>query len=345
MKKRALFTALRQAADAAMPDVRHKINLESINVTVPEPKAHALRPEFARLFVSLFLLVAVSTGLYFGFVDNQSEVFALESPEEIIGYQVLSGSAFAVNYVNTTLSMPLADPVDPSLIETNIDRLINYLTVFESLLGKRDEISFVLSASDNPAYTAMIVIHTTDIDGEVVNITMYLDTMPDETTTSYSGSIEFETETVNFVYESGLLTITTGVCRLEVLDESNATTQQFRYMLYVSNTLRWTSEVSLVYENEELQVDVETEIDAMPFRLRIAKTVQTKKMSVTYTFGDTEIVEQGVIDVENVYNTETSEFEYRCNATITVGNSQRDITIHGNRDKGAMPHHGGGMNS
>jgi len=190
----------------------------------------------------------------------------------------------------------------------------------------------------------MIVIHSQDIDGELVDITMYLDTMPDETTTSYSGTIEFENESVSFTYESELLTISTGVCRLEVSNESDELTQQFRYTLYVSNTLRWTTDVSLVFENNELQAEVETEIDDMNFHLRIAKTVQTKKMAVSYSFGTTEIVEQGVIEVENVYNTETSEYEYRCNATITVGNSQRDIIMHGNRDKGSMPHHGG-MNS
>ncbi len=370
LKKRIKETALNE-----MPDIRHKIDLNSIEI-FPETEIEtkplfnwrkAMTITFSFLFLGVISLTAYS-------IFNTDTVITnpLLTEEQVLSFQAISAASLLDEVEAVPLSFditPLEDTPE-AVIENEIDTINQYLNMMETVLGDTETMVSVSLESDIEEYSNYVLYRNKDLVGNLIEFKLYYNiaTTTDGSTLSgvmyhdlktyfIEGNIDSETETLTSFKVS--LDSNHYVTVDDVSDEDG---QKYQYKNYTFNALQNEGTVSLQLSNQILNANVETSGVTSQFLLNVERvqTSSTTKFQVRYQITSGSVLGNGEFEVGVEFDQTLGMYHYKyimvINGTaeeFTCGRGYKgnkeatddDFTVTGQSTPIGNGHHGMGNGS
>jgi hypothetical protein len=349
VKNNELFHRINEAASRDIPDIIQRIDLANIEIKpVNEPlkKPHFwLQSTLAYSLSALVLFIGLLWAMTELSTDNVPNYTPLDTEAEIIGYQTLSSVSLLESSELIDLSfslVPLSESLNEPLIASEIDTINSYINMLEITLGTQNQLTYVLTPSDQSQYQTMISFQGLSLTGEPISYRFYYNVSDTETERMVSGTISFlgqdyQAEGQISLEQQATIRSTFKVeidsdNYVEIDDVSSSTNQQFNYRIVQNGALKNATNIKLNSQSNSLRAELSYQSNDKGIQIEIEKNQAQTGFTVRYRAAD-GIIENGSIVVDVEFDDQSESFRYRYRINDSSGQSQGQY--HGNRkDKG-----------
>lgn len=334
MRNKDVKMLIKKAALKSMPEIIDKIDLDLVmDDYIERPlKKSTISFNFTKIlkFASLILLLSITSIFIYQQLQNpSSEIMAMETEAELIGFPAISGATLLDELSLSEISMDIALPLElmpqTTLIEDELTEFNRYMMAMETMIGDKTGLSYVIEDINTNQYTKKIVYSTTDLLGNSLEYSlMYHMELTNSETNDYTlnglitigendylleGSLR-KNDKVSQVRWKVMLDENTFV-RIE--DMSTDAIQQFRYSTFEDGVQTRSVHMRLRLVNNKILGTLETESNDVTVsyqmnRNRHMNSIDT--VAIQYTYKKGNVTESGDIDV-NLEETNEGQYEYR----------------------------------
>lgn len=344
MRNKDVKMLIKKAALKSMPEVIDKIDLDLVmDDYIERPfKRKTISFNFTKVmkFASLILIFSITSIFIYQQLQNpSSEIMAMETEAELIGFPAISGATLLDELALSDLSMDIALPLEmmpqTTLIENELTEFNRYMMAMETMIGDKTGLSYAIEDINTNQYTKKIVYSTTDLLGNSLEYSlMYHMELTNNETNEYTlngvitiGENEYllegslrKNDKVSQVRWKVMLDDNTFV-RIE--DVSTDTLQQFRYSTFEDGVQTRSVQMRLRLVNNNVLGTLETASNDVTVsyqmnRNRHLNSIDT--VAIQYTYRKGNVTESGDIDV-NLEETSEGQYEYRYQIKMMGSNT------------------------
>lgn len=351
MNRKKLKLLIQETALKEMPDISSRFNLKDIEVIEPVSKRFGFFSLKRGLVLSFsFIFIFFSSYLVFQTISNNvPNPIPLESETEAIGFQLVSSTSLLpilnpteLSYFETNYEIiPLSESMmDTPLIENEIDTINSYMNMLESVLGDETFYRYSLENSDKPEYDQLLLFRGKDLEGNLDEYYIYMNTVESENMTSYEGIIIHEDE--EFLFEGNVFRNQYASFRVKI-NESNfiqvknqlgSEEQMFQYKIFKNGALFNETEVVLASKKANLGAQMRMYFGNTKYDLKVTKEQgPVNKFNIEYQIQN-GAREQGNIEITVAENPTTNQVGYKYH----INNGSKTYEIFKERtEKGNAP--------
>ena len=353
MNRKNIKRLIQETALKEMPDISTRFNLKDVEVIEPVSQKFGFFSLKRGLVLSLsFIFIFVSSYFVFQTISNNvPNPLPLESDTEAIGFQLVSSTSLLPILTPTDLSYSVNDgsiitlsetTIDTPLIETEIDTINSYMNMLESVLGDETYYRYSLEASDKPEYNQMLLFRGKDLEGNLDEYYIYMNTVESENMTSYEGIILHEEEEFSFsgnVFRNQYASFKVQVNDsnyIQVKNQLGSEEQMFQYKIFKNGALFNETEVVLASKKSNLGAQMRMYFGNSKYDLKVTKEQgQINKFNVEYEIQNGR-KEQGNIEITLAQNPITNQigYKYQINNGAKIYEIFKDRTEKGNAPAG-----------
>lgn len=344
MRNKDIKMLIKKAALKSMPEVIDKIDLDLVmDDYIERPlKRKSMSINFTKVlkFASLILLFSITSIFIYQQLQNpSSEIMAMETEAELIGFPAISGATLLDELTVSDLSMDVALPIEmmpqTTLIEDELNSFNRYMMAMETMIGDKTGLSYAIEDINLNQYTKKLVYSSTDLLGNPLEYSlMYHMELTNSETNEYTlygvitiGENDYLMEgslrkngKVSQVRWKVMLDDNTYI-RIE--DMSTSSSQLFRYQTFEDGVQTSSMQMQLSLVNNKVLGKLETASNDVTVsyqmnRNRHLNSIDT--VAIQYTYQKGNITESGDIDV-NLEETSEGQYEYRYQIKMMGSNT------------------------
>ncbi|QWC00330.1 hypothetical protein KHQ88_01820 [Mycoplasmatota bacterium] len=311
MNHKDIKNKIKESALSEMPDVLHKINLDSIEIE-PEQVKTKINSHFNfKLAFTAFLLII--TGFFAFQIFNISDTsYPLESDMEVLAFETISSQAL-LDYAlveETNLSNPLSmlTQSDANDAEEYLNTMTPLIKIAELMINNKDSITYQEYDSDLIDYEKRIHFSAYNLSNEIIEYDIYYN-IQNET---IDGQIRYEEYAYNFTKDNeSLKMFKNDNDYIEVMDNMNSENHEFTYTYFKSQTEEFSTKIKMLLLNEQYQAEFDYEHkNGMKIGLLMKRQNQTT-MDVDYHIEDQSEKFNGRFNVDTKSDETTGKMMYR----------------------------------
>ncbi|MFP4479022.1 MAG: hypothetical protein ACLFPM_06270 [Candidatus Izemoplasmatales bacterium] len=176
MKNKDIKERIRQSALKEIPDIRHKIDIKSINIEPKENHKKLGYPFNMKLAFTSFLLL-ITGFLAFQILNISDSTYPLDSDIEVLGFETISAQAMLEysNIEETDLNLKLN--VDSQTNADDTEAYLNDMTpmieLAELIVNNKDRISYEELTSNLEDYQNRIHFRAYNLTGDTIEYNIY----------------------------------------------------------------------------------------------------------------------------------------------------------------------------
>ena len=362
MKLNMIKALIKKTAESEIPNVIDKIDLTTIDIIQETMPIDSVKPHFnlTRVFqfaVLIFVLGFTSILVYALIINPSVTPLALETDEEVIGFQAISALAFTGSVESLSLSyLPLDAPVTTPNIADQITNLNTYINALETLIGDKDNITLETSESIRPEYAFFIHFEAINLLDQLVNYDIYFNKTQDLQNSNITHLEGILILSENEYALQGTITQTQSVKQISITamidqdnyvtieDQSTESNQQYRYTVYENSVQTQQMVMGLTMSENRISAKVNYEQggDTVQFQIsKVEANSETAHIMVKYSCNNSNVDEEGDINVTVEYDETTLSYQYRFMVNYRHGNQSASSQYTGVR-KGNSSEKGNG---
>jgi len=333
MKRKDIKMLIRKTALQDMPDVFDRIDLNLVNYDSRTNVDRAPRIVFnftkALKFASLVLLLGItSIFVYSQMLNPASEVMAMETDAELIGFPAISGANLINSMQTLDLSqeifLPLAIGSGTLLPEEELNTLNLYLNAMETMLGDKNDLSYVITENAANEYRYLLEYQAIDLLGTSLTYQMHYNLIAqadDENIMIMEGIIligdnEYElngTYRVNGSVSNMKLKVMIDAENYILIEDLTTNGNQiFSYKSYQNGLITDSVRIGLSLTESKIVGNLKIISDDTTIEYRIRRNDiedAMEGMTITYQYQKGSVSETGIIDVD-IESVVAGEYEY-----------------------------------
>ncbi len=322
MKRKDIKMLIRKTALQDMPDVFDRIDLNLVNYDSRTNVDRAPRIVFnftkALKFASLVLLLGItSIFVYSQMLNPASEVMAMETDAELIGFPAISGANLINSMQTLDLSqeifLPLAIGSGTLLPEEELNTLNLYLNAMETMLGDKNDLSYVITENAANEYRYLLEYQAIDLLGTSLTYQMHYNLIAqadDENIMIMEGIIligdnEYElngTYRVNGSVSNMKLKVMIDAENYILIEDLTTNGNQiFSYKSYQNGLITDSVRIGLSLTESKIVGNLKIISDDTTIEYRIRRNDiedAMEGMTITYQYQKGSVSETGIIDVD-----------------------------------------------
>jgi hypothetical protein len=341
MKRKDIKMLIRKTALQDMPDVFDRIDLNLVNNDSRTHVDKAPRIVFnftkALKFASIVLLLGItSVFVYSQMLNPSSEVMAMETDAELIGFPAISGANLINSMQTLDLSQQIFLPLEIGsgtlLPEEELDTLNLYLNAMETMLGDKNDLSYIITENADNEYRYLLEYQTIDLLGTSLTYQMHYNLVAQDGNENIMimegviliGDNEYVlngTYRVNGSVSNMKLKVMIDAENYILIEDLTTNGNQiFSYKSYQNGLLTDSVRIGLSLTESRIVGNLKIISDDTTVEYRIKRNDiedAMEGMTITYQYQKGSVSETGIIDVD-IESVVAGEYEY-CYDIRTTG--------------------------
>lgn len=356
MKRKEIKMLIRRTALQDMPDVFDRIDLNLVNNDSRTNIEKAPRIVFnftkALKFASIVLLLGItSVFVYSQMLNPSSEVMAMETDAELIGFPAISGANLINSMQTLDLSQQIFLPLEIGsgtlLPEAELDTLNLYLNAMETMLGDKNDLSYIITENADNEYRYLLEYQAIDLLGTSLTYQMHYNVVAQADNENIMimegviliGDNEYElngTYRVNGSVSNMRLKVMIDAENYILIEDLTSNGNQiFSYKSYQNGLLTDSVRIGLSLTESRIvgNLNILSDDTTIEYRIRRNDIEDAMEgMTITYQYQKGAVAETGIIEV-GIESVVVGEYEYCYNIRTTgSGNVMMEYrAIRGNK--------------
>ena len=346
MKNKDIQKIIKRDLSSSIPDVLPNIDLEAIEINVPERRYFNKRFTVPRLaFVSVLSIVLVLVILLTrggSIIDppigepnivfnEKEEIYAISAVSAVsLLHQTIESpsnqvySGFGQTFLSTNI---IAN--HSRLIDSHIETLNRYLNAIEPILNNREQLGFTVETSDLEGYDYKLVFKSFDLRNQPIEkVIYYNESISDNQVTleglmivdgkTYVMHAEINIEDDEFELELTAYQMGNEDDSIYVYQEIKANRQTFEYEIIRFGDTLFESTLEIINKEDYIIIELEYEsiTEEVTFEIKRVQYDTFDVLYIEYEIDSEFYDEEGFIVVEVFFNANTEEYIYRYTITI-----------------------------
>ncbi|MDA3931161.1 MAG: hypothetical protein PF513_00335 [Tenericutes bacterium] len=255
MNNKDIKNRIKEKALSEMPDILHKIDLNSIDIEPEQVKSNVgLHINFKLAFTSFLLII---TGfLAFQLFNISDSTYPLDSDAELLGFETVSAQALLDYSIIEETDLGIELNMNPQSEANDTEEYLNEMTpmieLAELIVNDKDSISYEESDSNIEGYQKKILFRAQNLSGDAIEYNIYYN----QVNGNMSGKIVNGDYEYEFTKDNQNLKLYKNETDfIEVSNTKAETAHEFTYRYVINQTEQFSANIKMAIQDNNYQAE------------------------------------------------------------------------------------------